>query len=394
MPATTRCSRSAAVVRASCWSATSTPCGRADRSRAMPIVRRDGRLHGPGVLDMKMGVAMGLLAARAVFETAPPSSGSVAMLITSDEETGSRTSRALIEAEALASDAVLVLEPALAGGALKTSRKGIGQFRVGVTGVAAHAGVDPGQGRQRDPRAGPADSRSRAAARPRARHLGERRCRRRRHPAQRRRGRGARDRRRAGAVAGRRRGSGRSFPGAPAAFARRAARGVGRLRAAADGALGRGRGALRAGAGRGGRARPDHRRGRHRRRLRRQLHRRARRADPRRPGGDRRRRSRGARARRDRSRRAAHGAAGGAAGPPAVVGRVAAARADRRCRQNFCSACVADLKVRPTGSRAGSRERGRTASASAAASRPAPPSARGTPPLPRRGGDCRCRTWP
>ena len=112
----------------------------------MPIVRRDGRLHGPGILDMKLGVAMGLLATRAVFETAAPDSGSVAMLVTSDEETGSRTSRALIEAEARASDAVLVLEPALAGGALKTSRKGIGQFRVAVTGVAAHAGVDPAKG--------------------------------------------------------------------------------------------------------------------------------------------------------------------------------------------------------------------------------------------------------
>ena len=89
----------------------------------MPLERRDGRLHGPGVLDMKAGVAMGLLATRAVFETAAPQSGSVAMLCTSDEETGSRTSRTLIEAEARASDAVLVLEPALAGGALKTSRK-------------------------------------------------------------------------------------------------------------------------------------------------------------------------------------------------------------------------------------------------------------------------------
>jgi glutamate carboxypeptidase len=112
----------------------------------MPISRRDGRLHGPGVLDMKAGVTMGLLAARAVFETAPPPSGTVAMLCTSDEETGSRTSRALIEAEARRSDAVLVLEPALAGGALKTSRKGIGQFQLHVTGVAAHAGVDPGKG--------------------------------------------------------------------------------------------------------------------------------------------------------------------------------------------------------------------------------------------------------
>jgi glutamate carboxypeptidase len=95
---------------------------------------------------MKVGVAMGLLAARAVFETSAPASGSVAMLVTSDEETGSRTSRALIEQEALASDAVLVLEPALAGGPLKTSRKGIGQYRLAVTGVSAHAGVDPGKG--------------------------------------------------------------------------------------------------------------------------------------------------------------------------------------------------------------------------------------------------------
>ena len=89
---------------------------------------------------------MGLLATRAVFETAPPASGTVAMLVTSDEETGSDTSRALIEAEALASDAVLVLEPALAGGPLKTSRKGIGQYHLAVTGVSAHAGVDPGKG--------------------------------------------------------------------------------------------------------------------------------------------------------------------------------------------------------------------------------------------------------
>ncbi len=112
----------------------------------MPLVRQGGRLSGPGTLDMKVGVAMGLLATRAVFETAPPAAGCVAMLVTSDEETGSDTSRALIEAEALASDAVLVLEPALAGGPLKTSRKGIGQYHLAVTGVSAHAGVDPGKG--------------------------------------------------------------------------------------------------------------------------------------------------------------------------------------------------------------------------------------------------------
>lgn len=112
----------------------------------MPLARRDGKLWGPGTLDMKVGVAMGLLATRAVWETVQPTSGRVAMLVTSDEETGSETSRALIEREALASDAVLVLEPALAGGPLKTSRKGIGQYQLEVTGVAAHAGVDPAKG--------------------------------------------------------------------------------------------------------------------------------------------------------------------------------------------------------------------------------------------------------
>lgn len=112
----------------------------------MPLERRDGKLWGPGTLDMKVGVAMGLLAVRAVFEALAPASGRVALLVTSDEETGSDTSRALIEAEALASDAVLVLEPALAGGALKTSRKGIGQYRLAITGVSAHAGVDPRKG--------------------------------------------------------------------------------------------------------------------------------------------------------------------------------------------------------------------------------------------------------
>ena len=112
----------------------------------MPLVRKDGKLCGPGTLDMKVGVSMGLLATRAIFETARPASGTIAMLVTSDEETGSDSSRGLIEAEALASDAVLVLEPALAGGPLKTSRKGIGQYQLAVTGVSAHAGVDPGKG--------------------------------------------------------------------------------------------------------------------------------------------------------------------------------------------------------------------------------------------------------
>jgi glutamate carboxypeptidase len=68
------------------------------------------------------------------------------MLWTTDEEVGSGTSRAAIEEEALRSEAVLVLEPSLPGGAAKTSRKGCGSFEVTVRGVSAHAGIEPEKG--------------------------------------------------------------------------------------------------------------------------------------------------------------------------------------------------------------------------------------------------------
>jgi len=109
--------------------------------REMPVVERDGRLFGPGVLDMKSGIAIGMLALRALAAAAADPMPHVVFLLTADEETGSRTSRALIEEEAQRSEAVLVLEPALPDGALKTARKGCGQFEIGVTGVAAHAGI-------------------------------------------------------------------------------------------------------------------------------------------------------------------------------------------------------------------------------------------------------------
>jgi glutamate carboxypeptidase len=112
----------------------------------MPVRLQDGRLFGPGVYDMKAGLVMGLLAMRALQEVGPPPSHRLVFLITSDEEIGSGTSRSAIEEEARRSDAALVLEPALADGRLKTSRKGVGVFTLRAHGISAHAGVDPGRG--------------------------------------------------------------------------------------------------------------------------------------------------------------------------------------------------------------------------------------------------------
>ena len=111
-----------------------------------PFRLEGARIYGPGVFDMKAGLALAALALRALADGAGAWPGRVALLVTADEETGSATSRALIEAEARASDAALVLEPALPGGSLKTSRKGCGGFELRVTGRAAHAGIEPERG--------------------------------------------------------------------------------------------------------------------------------------------------------------------------------------------------------------------------------------------------------
>jgi glutamate carboxypeptidase len=119
------------------------PIGTLER---MPVVQTDGRLHGPGTFDMKAGVAIAMLAARALVSISSQLPIRVVMLWTTDEEVGSRTGRPLLEAEARKSKAVFVLEPSLPGGAVKTSRKGVGEFTLDVTGVSAHAGIDPGKG--------------------------------------------------------------------------------------------------------------------------------------------------------------------------------------------------------------------------------------------------------
>jgi glutamate carboxypeptidase len=111
--------------------------------KAMPWRVADGRIYGPGVLDMKSGVAMALTAIRVLAELGV--SRRVTLLLNSDEEVGSPVSRAITERLAVASEAVLVLEPAQ-GLACKTARKGVGDYRLEVTGVAAHSGVDFTQG--------------------------------------------------------------------------------------------------------------------------------------------------------------------------------------------------------------------------------------------------------
>jgi glutamate carboxypeptidase len=109
---------------------------------SMPVVRRDGRLYGPGVYDMKAGVAMALAAIRSLRNT-EMLDRPVTLLLVSDEEIGSTVSRPITEKLALQSSAVYVLEPAQApNGAYKTSRKGVGGYRLDVRGVASHSGVD------------------------------------------------------------------------------------------------------------------------------------------------------------------------------------------------------------------------------------------------------------
>ncbi|UCC62737.1 MAG: M20 family metallopeptidase [Anaerolineae bacterium] len=112
-----------------------------------PVRIEGGNLYGPGAFDMKGGIVNTLWAMRVLRDLNLLPRRRVTLIINSDEETGTVTSRATIEAEALKHDVVFVMEPAQPPhGSLKTWRKGVGGFQVTVTGLAAHAGADHEKG--------------------------------------------------------------------------------------------------------------------------------------------------------------------------------------------------------------------------------------------------------
>lgn len=110
---------------------------------SQPFRRIDGRAEGPGIFDMKAGVALlveaiTILAARGTGPRRP-----LRFLVTCDEEIGSHASRGLIREAAIGAEAALVPEPSLPDGAVKTRRKGVATYRLEARGRAAHAGIDP-----------------------------------------------------------------------------------------------------------------------------------------------------------------------------------------------------------------------------------------------------------
>jgi glutamate carboxypeptidase len=112
-----------------------------------PFRIANGRAWGPGTFDMKGGLVLALFAVDALRAAGVAVDKRMVFLWTSDEEIGSKSSQAVIEAEARRSDAVLVLEPAFGKeGRLKTERKGTGGVEILVTGRAAHAGIEPEKG--------------------------------------------------------------------------------------------------------------------------------------------------------------------------------------------------------------------------------------------------------
>ncbi|MFV0547687.1 MAG: M20 family metallopeptidase [Limnobaculum xujianqingii] len=112
----------------------------------LSLRQEDGKLFGPGVLDMKGGLVQAIWAVKALKELNLLGDRHIRFLCNADEELGSPSSRPIIEQQAKNYQQVLVAEPTTASGALKTGRKGTGRFYVHIKGRAAHAGNNPEDG--------------------------------------------------------------------------------------------------------------------------------------------------------------------------------------------------------------------------------------------------------
>jgi glutamate carboxypeptidase len=113
----------------------------------LPFSVQGDAAFGPGIYDMKGGAYLAYHAFRQLCANGAPSPLGITQLFVSDEEIGSPTSRALIEAEGQKAKYVLVTEPARDGGKIVTGRKGVGRFEVFIKGKPAHAGTRPQDGR-------------------------------------------------------------------------------------------------------------------------------------------------------------------------------------------------------------------------------------------------------